>query len=243
MSDADLRTKPNADEVARRMLCLDMLQHRRNAEEVFLSAPTEDELSEQEDEVETMLSFLRSSGLWEFLSDEEVRAFETPLGQWKEDQYVDATWRVESLAVLAWALTMVKRLPGFDQQIDPEILEDVLDIDNWTEIVDKAQLRDTDEVERARDLSALWDWRSQVGTPPYEDPEDETEILEEAKAALEAGLVSTLAQGDLVALGRPYSALSEDELEELGSIALERHSALNWLCGYSDDWDNVPTDE
>ncbi len=243
MSEAELRTQPNADEVARRMLCLDMLQHRRDAEEAFLKSPSEDELSEREDDVEAMLSFLRESGLWEFLSDEEIRAFETPLGEWKDEQYIDATWRVESLAVITWALGMIKRLPGFDEPVEAETLEDVLDIDNWADLVANAVLRDRDEIERARDIAALWDWRAQVGTPPYEEPEDEAEIAEEAKSAQEAGLISTLAQGDLVARGKPYSELNEDELEELASIALERHYALNWLCGFSDDWDNVPTDE
>ncbi len=26
------------------------------------------------------------------------------------------------------------------------------------------------------------------------------------------------------------------------AIATERHHALNWLCGFGTDWDNVPTD-
>lgn len=29
---------------------------------------------------------------------------------------------------------------------------------------------------------------------------------------------------------------------EMTSIAIERHYALNWLCGYAEDWDSVPTE-
>ena len=225
------------------MLCLDMLQHRRVAEEAFLKAPSDDDLAEHEEEVDAMISFLRESGLWEFLSDEEILAFETPLGEWKDSQYTDVVWRIESLAVITWSLGLIRQLPSFDEPFESEALEDVLDIDNWVELVSQASLRDQGEIERFRDAAALWDWRAQVGTPPYESSEDEVQITEETKLAQEAGLVSNLAQGDLVALGRPYRDLSEDELEEMASIALERHHALNWLCGYSDDWDNVPTDE
>jgi hypothetical protein len=243
MSDADSKLHPNASEVARRMLCLDMLQHRRQAEEAFLRSSTDAELGEHEQDLESMLAFLRQSGLWEFLSDEEIRAFETPLGEWNDSQFIEATWRMESLAVICWALSMIRNLPAFDEQIEVEILEEVLDIEQWSEMVSNAVLRDRKEIEKARDMAALWDWRSQIGTPPYEEDAREAEIAEQANAALERGLVSTLAQDDLIGFGRPYRDLDEDELEEMASIALERHHALNWLCGFSDDWDEVPTDD
>jgi hypothetical protein len=32
-----------------------------------------------------------------------------------------------------------------------------------------------------------------------------------------------------------------DEYNLVRSITAERHYALNWICSYSNDWDNVPT--
>lgn len=34
----------------------------------------------------------------------------------------------------------------------------------------------------------------------------------------------------------------EGDYSEMTSIAIERHYALNWLCGYAEDWDSVPTE-
>ena len=48
--------------------------------------------------------------------------------------------------------------------------------------------------------------------------------------------------GDFPVRGKAYRDLSEDEYNQATSIAMERHRALNWLCGYSTDWDRVPTD-
>ena len=47
---------------------------------------------------------------------------------------------------------------------------------------------------------------------------------------------------DFPAFGKAYRNLSEDEYEQATSIAMERHLALNWLCGYDSDWDETPTD-
>ena len=46
---------------------------------------------------------------------------------------------------------------------------------------------------------------------------------------------------DFPALNKAYAKLSEDEWHTLNSIAQERLYALNWLCKYADDWDEVPT--
>lgn len=46
---------------------------------------------------------------------------------------------------------------------------------------------------------------------------------------------------DFPALGKPYSQLTEAEWQTMRSIATERLYALDWLCGYSADWDNVRT--
>ena len=224
------------------MLCLDMLQHRREAEDTYLRSRSEAELGQCEEDVEAMLAFLNDSKLDESLSAEERRTFEIPLGEWKDDMYIDASWRVESLGVIVWALGLLPRLPGFDEPFGDE-LADVLDIESWESLVAEAKLRSASEIDRMRDLAALWNWRAQIGTPPYESEEDEVDVSEEAKSAHAIGMVSTLISGDLAVRGRAYHEISEDELEELGSIALERHYALNWLCGFAEDWDSVPTDE
>jgi hypothetical protein len=42
-------------------------------------------------------------------------------------------------------------------------------------------------------------------------------------------------------VGRECNAF-DSEWSEMTSIARERQYGLNWMCGYSSDWDDVPTD-
>lgn len=50
--------------------------------------------------------------------------------------------------------------------------------------------------------------------------------------------------GDFPAFGRAYSSISPEEWSIATSIAMERHKALNWLCGFApgNRWDETPTD-
>jgi hypothetical protein len=49
---------------------------------------------------------------------------------------------------------------------------------------------------------------------------------------------------DFPAKGKASRELSDDEWSEVRSITMERHIALNWLCGYApnNEWDETPTD-
>jgi hypothetical protein len=49
---------------------------------------------------------------------------------------------------------------------------------------------------------------------------------------------------DFAVHGKAYRDLSPEEWSEVRSITLERHFALNWLCGYAPNnrWDETPTD-
>ena len=53
-----------------------------------------------------------------------------------------------------------------------------------------------------------------------------------------------IADEDCAAFGKPYRELTEDEWQMTTSITVERHFALNWLCGYAPNnrWDDTPTD-
>jgi len=57
-------------------------------------------------------------------------------------------------------------------------------------------------------------------------------------------MIPTSIDEDFPAFGRAYRDLSSDEWAAVKSIAMERHFALNWLCGYAPEngWDDTPTD-
>jgi hypothetical protein len=65
-----------------------------------------------------------------------------------------------------------------------------------------------------------------------------------ANAAHESGDIRFVIGDDFGVKGKPYGELSPEEWSEVRSITIERHRALNWLCGYSpnNEWDQTPTD-
>ena len=54
-----------------------------------------------------------------------------------------------------------------------------------------------------------------------------------ATKAAENGSFPAPIGNDFPVLGRPHHELTPDEFSRLTSIAMERHRAFNWLCGYS----------
>jgi len=65
-----------------------------------------------------------------------------------------------------------------------------------------------------------------------------------AQAAHQRGDLQLLIGDDFAVKEKSYAELSPAEWPEVRSISIERHRALNWLCGYSphNDWDATPTD-
>lgn len=114
--------------------------------------------------------------------------------------------------------------------------------------MEKASLRPDAAVEKARDLAELWHWRARVWKTQQQEPRstggvDLQEAVSAAAAnAFEKGDIPEPVDGDFPIFGKAYSELSAEEHAEANSIAIERHYALNWLCGYAGDWDSVPTE-
>ncbi len=127
--------------------------------------------------------------------------------------------------------------------LDPlEILTPTIDL-IWC-----ARLRPPDQIHAARDLAELWHWRSQttqIRINGIDPPSGWTfaEIIQAAaERAFHQGTMPAPIDGDFPVSGKPYADISEDEYLRVTSIAIERHFALNWLCSYAEDWDNIPTE-
>jgi hypothetical protein len=171
-------------------------------------------------------------------------------------QQVNASWRVESAQVLMWALGLVRDLPSYDTQASHDLLKQIPSND-IPRFVSSARLRKEAEIDRARADAELWHWRSrtrQLIEDGREFPADKQTraagfnsyddiVRFTAKKLGEEGRISPIA-GDFPARGKAYRKLSAEEWSEVQSITMERHFALNWLCGYAPEnqWDETPTD-
>ena len=58
----------------------------------------------------------------------------------------------------------------------------------------------------------------------------------------EQGVLPSPLRGDFRAYGKVYRHLTHEQHAEALSIAIERHHALNWVCGAGTGWDDVPLD-
>ena len=154
---------------------------------------------------------------------------------------VDAVWQAEALGTLLWALQLVE-LPPYDQHFDPA---DVTDTP-----LDGAELRDAEELRLECESARLWHWRARTRELQARDDVElpdrfgsfDALIAATAMRGFEDGVLPAPTRGDFAAFGRVYRQLSPEQYAEVRSIAVERHHALNWLCGAGGGWDNVPLD-
>jgi hypothetical protein len=242
---------PEQSKVAFRALCLSAVVIRGELEMVAhmcedAGVPPEG-LHER---VEALKKWLRSEGVEQHLSDVERGLFARPLGSWEEQAMIDASWRKESLGVLLWALSVLDAMPAYDEEFPEKVhMERVGWLRPASEFLSKVKVRSPEEIGRARDIAELWHWRArtrQLQEQGYKPP-DEFGSLDEivrtaARVAHKDGDIPRPIEGDFPAFGKAYRDLTEEEYSRTTSIAMERHFALNWLCGYAEDWDEVPTD-
>ncbi len=154
---------------------------------------------------------------------------------------VDAVWRGEALGTLLWALQLIE-LPPYDQPFDPEQVA--------AAGLEEAELRAAEEIELERDSARLWHWRARTtglqAAGALELPERYSTfdqlIAATAMRGYEQGVLPAPMRGDFRAYGKVYRHLAPEQHAEAHSVAVERHQALNWLCGAGETWDEVPLD-
>jgi hypothetical protein len=196
-----------------------------------------------------VLNALVAGGLWEYCTDDECAVFNAHPEQITERQRINVSWRAESIACLAWAFGLLEHLPAYDTQFDPENALNAIPLEGSERAA--LALRPSSEIESARDLAELWHWRSRTRELAGSSFEKRSEferydaiVRQVAQRAATDGVIPAPIAGDFPAFGRAYRDLSAEEWAFAQSIAMERHLALNWLCGYApgNEWDRTPTD-
>jgi hypothetical protein len=237
---------PEENETARRALCLGALVMRGKFETIAASGSPE--LITGHEGMATQLNiWLADEGLISSQSTMEKPLVSKALGTWSRRETIDAAWRANSLGVILWALSQFEELPEWDMQFTPQETIKPLNLFAPTKtFLNKACLRPEAEVEKARDLAELWHWRARVWRTQQQGPLSKSgadlqkAVSAAAAEAFEKNHIPDLIDGDFPMFGKAYSALTPEEHAEANSISIERHYALNWLCGYSEDWDAVP---
>ena len=241
----------NSELAAKRALCLAAVVQRANAEYQLHPAPGDlrSPAGAPPPDLDRRLnSWLKAEGLWDSASDIEKALMQKPLGAWTKPEVADGQWREDSLDVLIWALRSDATMPPYDVPIfTTEVMKSVRDLGQLQQFLARAKLRPEAAILKALDVAELWLWRSrttQLQKEHYSPPKGERgleQIVSMTVAKAQKDGLFTPIRDDFPALGKPYAELTESEWQTLHSIATERLYALNWLCGYAENWDDVPT--
>jgi hypothetical protein len=216
-------TAPDAARVAVRALALAAL-----ADRAFLDdEPDRRSLSERHG---GLVSWARKAGAEAEMEPEERAVLLAPPGTLEPGQQANATWRLEGLGVLLWALNRGD-IPPHDQEAHAQTLFEtagVLRADAARELLAAPALRPRDEIAALRMRLFALNWR----ITEYHISRQVMDFARFAATAWFGPLDITglpLVEGDLAIGGMRIDVTPPRELARTRSIVHERHLAANWL--------------
>jgi hypothetical protein len=168
----------------------------------------------------------------EHLEPWEAEIMGLGLGQLTKQQRNQATWAVEGLAVLAWALGCGE-LPKHDQLVDPFDVTGSVGFlsDEAATFVEDAQLESSEKLRAYREVMYALHCRLRafIRTP---GPHDISHWFEdEWLADLDIDRASLYADIDLRIDGKAISNVPIEQVQRCEAATCERHRASIWLIG------------
>ena len=172
----------------------------------------------------------RSLGIADELEPDEWKVLQRPPGNLDERAQIEATWRLEGLSVLAWALGPFE-LPAYDQHVHPQALIRSLgfpDAEASRQLLAALSLRPPAEVEALRKQLLGLHWRLRDYTLRPQAMDFRAFARDCWFGPLDISPFRLIA--DDLALGdHAINDAPEDVLRSALSAAMERHKAINWL--------------
>jgi tetratricopeptide (TPR) repeat protein len=225
--------RPSAERVARRAMVLSLVVYRASLEQ-FVGEAKYEALRRR------LSEWVKRLDLAAELEKEERAILRAPLGQADEQMCLDASWRVEGLGVLAWALKRLE-LPLYDDQASArdatasvgfsEQLLDTLDTAGAQEFLDQARLRSQAEIDAYAVHATLVHWRlRQFGLDGKRMKF--VRYLRSHPSFKESWLGGLqFVAGDLALRGQTLSEVPPEHVATFTSAAVERQEAAYWLQG------------
>ncbi|HSI10916.1 MAG TPA: DUF4272 domain-containing protein [Chthoniobacter sp.] len=214
---------PTAFRVARRALAITALTARAMLE-------NDGDMNRIPDICGEVLAWVEDFDIDRELEPEEKEFVRAAPGTLDYPAVMNFTWRLEGLAVLAWALGKFE-LPLHDQLVDSDSLWDslgFLDPDKSQALLDHASLRPRAELQKlkSRLFAAHWrmrDFRLNRGTIDF------VKFAKDCRfGPLDISGLPIIG-GDLGVRGVRIDQASTQDVAETHSSAQERHLAVNWL--------------
>ncbi len=176
------------------------------------------------------LAWVDTVGIGDELEPDEWKVLQRPPGALDQRAQIDATWRLEGLAVLAWALGRFE-LPAYDQLVHPQALIrslGFLDAEASRQLLADPSLRAPAELEALRKQLLGLHWRLRDFTLRPQAMDFRAFARDCWFGPLDITPFRLI--GDDLALDEyAISDAPEDVFQSALSSAMERHKAVNWL--------------
>jgi hypothetical protein len=176
--------------------------------------------------------------LQNWVSDRELELLSRPVGELDDDDLAECDDALISASTIAWTLRAVPS-PALPMPQDGVAEGQVLEWapEPWAKVralQSAARLRADDELARERERWELWYWRAT-------DVADDMDALADVVAELEESDLIPIVDGDFATdAGIPFSALGQDDQDDVAWLSELRLRALNWACGFGDSWETAP---
>lgn len=180
---------------------------------------------------EGIIQWVHTVGMSHEMESSEEAVLLRPPGELDDADLAHATWQIEGAVVLAWALSLVDRLPPLEEAVDPALLTAVVRFPQADKT--KAVLRTATrrhqvviEAEAARLFSIHWRLHEWENDPKALDIESFAQRSTSGPLRFER---VPLVRGDLSIGGVPIAEADPQLVDVAYSIASERLCAVNWL--------------
>jgi hypothetical protein len=239
---ADVRVR-TAEEIARRAAAVTALLLRLNIE-----MEHRDDAAAGKKLFARLSAWVKDEGLAPHLSARETEVVARKLGKLADGEIFELNWRLQALAALCWAVRKIDPMPPYHHSAAADLIQPAMPMFAPLAPYLACSRRPANAIRRERERAEFWHWRMRTrllevqGMKPPAGDTYRACVRRGAEAALERGLIDGLKDGDVDCGGRAYKKLTQEEWADAASTAVERHYALNWACGYADDWDEVRTD-
>jgi hypothetical protein len=227
---------PARERVARRALALTAVAGRAKLE---YEAPR---LDAPETMRRRLLDWVESLNLGDELEPDEWKVLQRPVGMLEQRDAFDAMWRVEGLAVLAWALQR-HEMPPDDEMVEPVDLchsMRFLDVEAARTILQSAELRTPDELAAMQTHLLMLNWRLRE----YSLRPQAMDFVAFSKSCWIGSFDVSgfqIVNNDLAIGGVAIHDAEDTKRGGVGNLAIERHLAINWIMGYSEIYSETDT--
>lgn len=227
---------PSRERVTRRTLALTAIAARATLE---IDAP---QMKDADLHRQRILQWVDDLNLGDELEPDEWNVLQRPVGKLDERSCVNAMWRVEGLAVLAWSLGLCD-LPPDDQLVVPTELYQrtaLFDVARASELLATATLRSVDQLDAMQVHFMMLHWR-------LRDFSLRPEPMDFVKFSKNCWIGSFditkfhIRDNDLAIGDVAINDASAERVRLSQSIAAERHLAANWLAAGSELYSNTDT--